>query len=455
MMEAMEVAEQPPSRFAVLGPLRRPLFRRMVSAQFVSELGDGITTVALPLYVYARTQSPLATSLTFMAELLAGVVLGVVGGVLADAFDRRHVLVFSYLTRAALLVGAVAFEPLWMVIVLGVLARAGGQLDNPSFDAMVPEHADGDLQQVLALRRVVQSVSYTIGPAVGALAVTIAGPRRALLLNALTFVIALALLARARDLDRSLAARRMASDGHGLLDRCNSMLEGVRVLLATRLVRRLILYWTIVMATVAIVMAAAIVWFEEALGVGDAWYGVSIAAYGIGATLGLTWAGGRTFRLPLATILIISAPIYAASSVLGVVAFEPWLLPVGWLIWGVAMGPEMVLGEVLVVESVPEAVRGRAFAAMAVLTMLGMAAGYGVAGPLMETIGSRATIAWTSLGILTLGLLWIGPALRDRRVTACDLCPDDVLTERLTPAAPYATVTRAPAATAVETTVPD
>ena len=97
--------------------------------------------------------------------------------------------------------------------------------------------------------------------------------------------------------------------------------------------------------------------------------------------------------------------------VIGVVAFEPWLLPIGWLIWGVAMGPELVLGEVLVVESVPEAAGGRAFAAMAVLTMIGMAAGYGVAGPLMEAIGARATIAWTSLGILALALLWIGPAL--------------------------------------------
>ena len=159
----------PSTHLAVLGPLRRPRFRRMVTAQFVSELGDGITTVALPLYVYARTASPLATSLTFMAELLAGVVLGVVGGMLADSLDRRRVLVWSYLVRAALLVAAVAVEPLWMAILFGVLARAGGQLDNPAFDAMVPEHADGDLQQVLALRRLVQSISYTIGPAVGAL----------------------------------------------------------------------------------------------------------------------------------------------------------------------------------------------------------------------------------------------------------------------------------------------
>ena len=84
------------------------------------------------------------------------------------------------------------------------------------------------------------------------------------------------------------------------------------------------------------------------------------------------------------------------------------------------MGPELVLGEVLVVESVPEDVRGRAFAAMAVLTMLGMAVGYGVAGPMVEAIGARATIAWTAVAILALALLWIGPALRDRRVLAGD-----------------------------------
>src|SRR5215204_7627956 len=90
---------------------------------------------------------------------------------------------------------------------------------------------------------------------------------------------------------------------------------------------------------------------------------------------------------------------------------------------------DLVLGEVLVVESVPETVRGRAFAAMAVLTMLGMAAGYGVAGPMIEAIGARATIAWTSLGILALALLWVGPARRDRRVLAGDRCADDVLTD--------------------------
>ena len=104
------------------------------------------------------------------------------------------------------------------------------------------------------------------------------------------------------------------------------------------------------------------------------------------------------------------------------------------------MGPELVLGEVLVVESVPEDVRGRAFAAMAVLTMLGMAVGYGVAGPMVEAIGARATIAWTAVAILALALLWVGPALRGRGIAAAARPADDVLTEHICPTTPYPTV---------------
>lgn len=382
----------------------------MVSAQFCAELGDGVTTVALPLYVFARTGSPLATALTFMGELLAGVVLGVVGGVLADGLDRRHVLLASYIARGALLVVAVAVGPLWLAIAFGVLARAGGQLDNPSFDAMVPEHAENDLQQVLALRRFIQAISYTIGPAIGALAVTVGGPRRALLLGTVAFAVAFVLLAPMRGLDGSVSERRQSNEGQAVGDRLATMLAGISLLAGIPVVRRLVGYWSFVMTTIAIVMAAALVWFEETLDVSGAWYGISIAAYGVGSTLGLAWAGGRSFRLPLAVILLISAPVYAASSALGILAETPWLLPIGWLVWGLAMGPELVLGELLVVRSVPDALRGRAFAAMGVLMTLGAAAGYGIAGVLIEWIGPRATIGWTSVAIFSLGLLWIGAA---------------------------------------------
>ncbi len=70
-------------------PLRRPTLRRLVGAQFLSETGDGVVTVALPLYVLSMTDSAIAMSLTLTAQMLGGALLGVVGGVLADRFDRQ------------------------------------------------------------------------------------------------------------------------------------------------------------------------------------------------------------------------------------------------------------------------------------------------------------------------------------------------------------------------------
>ena len=291
----------------------------MVSAQLCSELGDGITTVALPLYVYARTESPLATSLTLMAELLAGVVLGVVGGVLADGFDRQRAPVASYAGRAAVLVLAWAAGPLWLAVLFGVLARGRRPSSTTRRSTRwCPTHADG-----------------LLGPGDG---------------------------------------RR--GRGHGRPPWCGSR-------------RR-----------------------STCPGRGT---GCAIAAYGIGVDARAD-VGRQPHVPPIARRHPRSSrrPSTPSSSVIGVVALVPWLLPIGWLVWGIAMGPEMVIGEMLVVESVPEAARGRAFAAMSVLMMLGMAAGYGVAGPMIEWVGPRATIAWTSVGLLSLVLLWIGPARRPR-----------------------------------------
>lgn len=403
---------------AVFRPLRRRPLRRMVGAQFCSELGDGVVTIALPLYVYGRTGSALATALTFSVELLAGAIVGFVGGVLADGVDRQRILVASYVARALLLVAAWAADPLWLAIACGVLARASGQVDNPAFDSMVPDHAlppdpssgePGDLQQVLALRRLIQGVSFLVGPSVGAVAVELVGPRASLLVPAVAFAVALSILAPTPGLDRSLAERRRQQHEHTLVTRLQSMRDGVSVLLRTPVLRRLVLYMSAETAVVAVVLAGAVVWFEEGLDVSGSWYGISMALYGIGTTLGLAWAGSRSWRIGLPRVAALMAPIYAASNLLGVVALEPWLLGVGWLIWGIAYGPELVLAELLLVHSVPEVVRGRAWGAYAVIALLSSAAGYALAGPLLEWLGPRATLAWMSPALLALAVLWIVP----------------------------------------------
>ncbi len=383
--------------------------RHLVGAQFLAESADGILTVVLPLYVLAATDSPLAMSLTATAQMLGGAVAGVIGGVFADRFDRQHVLRISYLARAILLVAAWAAGPVALVVLLGVAARVLGQLDNPSFDALIPLQArEDDLQQVLALRRFIQSVSIIVGPAIGALLAWLIDEKRTMVVAACLFVTSLVIHLRLRGLDTDLADRRRAQHGSDWVD----LVRGMTIVVTTPFVRRLVLYWSLSLATVSMAMAAAAVWFEDTLEAPDYWYGLSVSAYGIGAALATLAFGGRRFRWSLPAILLAAAPCYAITAVVGVAAHVEWLMPIGWLLWGIAFGPEIVRAEPEFVERIEPESRGRAYAGMGVSMMLGLAAGYAVAGPMLDAFGARTTTLVTAVAILAVGGIWIGPLVR-------------------------------------------
>ncbi len=406
----MSQSPSPAAEPSVFAPLRRPRLRRMVAAQFVAETGDGISLVALPLYVWARTESEVWTSLTFAAELGFGVVLAVVGGMVSDAFDRRRVLLVSYLVRSALLFLAFAIDPLLLAVAFGITGRAMGMIDNPSFDALIPDQAEGDLQQVVAIRRLIQAVSITVGPGIGALAVTVIGPRPALALNAALFVVAFVILSTVRDLDISIEARRAARSKGQWSTTISELAAGMGVVIHTVGVRRLILHNTLVMGTVGLAMAAAVVFYERDLDAADAWYGLAIGAFGVGNAIGLGLAGGRTLSWPLPRIILAATPLYAVACAIGAAVEWPAVLAISWFLWGVLLGPEQVVSETFFVGRIDETQRGRAFAGLGVTNSLGMAAGSFLAAPLLAAFSARAVILGLGPAVLAVALLWIGPA---------------------------------------------
>lgn len=373
-----------------------------------------MVTVALPLYVLSRTDSAIAMSLTFTAQMLGGALLGIVGGVLADRFDRQRVLKASFLIRALLLVAAWLVSPVAAVVVLGVSARALGQLDNPSFDALIPDQVVDDLQQVLSLRRFIQSVSIIVGPAVGALTVWVIGEQPTLAVAAALFVAAICIHLTLPSLDHGVERRRHEHRESSWLE----LASGMAVVTTTPFVRRLVLYWFLSMATVSMAMASAAVWFEEALAAGGYWYGLSVSAYGIGTAAATLVFGRRHFTMSLPAVLLMAAPAYAATCAVCVIADVPWLFPIGWLLWGLAFGPEIVRGEPEFVHRIDASSLGRAYAGLGVAITLGMAVGYAIAGPLLDQYGARTTTYLTALAILAIGTMWIGPARRHQGLPA-------------------------------------
>jgi MFS family permease len=385
----------------------------LLVTQLIADIGDGVVTVALPLYVYERTGSATITSTVFVAEMVVGLVLAVIGGGLADRRNRRTVLLLSYAARAAIVVITAALSPLLAVMAFGVLARSIGLLDNPSFDAIIPNLADGDLQQVIGARRFTQSASILIGPAIGGVAVSLIGARATLGWASVGFAMAFLSLLTHRHVAGAVPNRTGGASA-GPSERVftvRHVLDGWHTIGAIPYARRLIVYWAITMASVAIVMVVGIVWYGETLGYGpnNPWYGFAVGAYGIGSLIGLVWAGGRTFRLPLPAILVRAIPIYTVFVVIAVVADQPWLMLLSWFGWGVALGPELVLGETAIVSRVADDARGRVSAMQLVFVQLGMAVGYAVGGPLVDLVGARVANYVVAGLTLALAGLWIGP----------------------------------------------
>ncbi len=179
-------------------------FRLLFSSGIVSYLGSMITYVALPFQVKELTGSFLAVGALGLVELLPLIVFGLWGGALADAVDRRIMMVLTEiglgLTSAILLINALLPSPkLWVIYVVAALVASMDGLQRPSLDAMVPQVVAHDqLAAASALNSLRWQFGMIIGPAIGGLIVAWQGVALAYAADVLTFFVSIGLLWRLR-----------------------------------------------------------------------------------------------------------------------------------------------------------------------------------------------------------------------------------------------------------------
>lgn len=133
------------SAAADLSPLREsPAFRRLFGGQVVSLVGTQVTAVAVPLQVFAITRSSLDVGLVGLVGLVPLIVFGLYGGAIADAVDRRRlVLITSTLT--ALVSVVLLAQAVWQLnrvsLLFGCVAVQAGcvAVDSPTRRAIVPQ----------------------------------------------------------------------------------------------------------------------------------------------------------------------------------------------------------------------------------------------------------------------------------------------------------------------------
>ena len=174
-------------------PGGRP-FHLILLALATSALGDWMYNVALLALVFGRTGSATWVALTTAARVLPVVVVGPLGGVLADRYDRRALMVGADVARTVLMVGlavvAAAGLPILLAPVLAALATAASTVTSPSVAASTARLvADDELQPANALRAAIGQGAVVAGPALGAVVLALADPATAILLNGATFAV--------------------------------------------------------------------------------------------------------------------------------------------------------------------------------------------------------------------------------------------------------------------------
>jgi MFS family permease len=178
-----------------------PQYRLLFGSQVLSVLGDRVTSIALPFAVLAVGGGVGDVALTSAAQFLPFVILALPAGVWADRLDRKRILIASDVVRLATqgLAAVLLLTGTAHVVHLVVLAAVFGAADAffaPAFSGLLPTTVSpANIQPANALRGLTFSLANVVGPVLAGVLIAYAGgPGSALVLDAASFAVSVALL---------------------------------------------------------------------------------------------------------------------------------------------------------------------------------------------------------------------------------------------------------------------
>lgn len=277
---------------SLAAPLRQRDFRLLWSGMSVSLLGDGIFLVAIAWQAYALDNQPSSLAYVGVALSLPQIIMLPVAGAVCDRVRRQMVLFWSDVARATA-VGALAVATasgsvqLWQLYLTGAVLGTAAAFASPAFDALIPELVPGDeLDRANALEQFVRPAALQLaGPAIGGLVVAVVHSAGALGIDAATFAYSALCVSRMT----RIAAPDAPAIRSGLR---HEVVEGLRYVKY-----RVWLWGTFLSATFTYLLfigpTQVLLPFiiRNEMHKGASWYGIVLAAGGVGALIGAVAMG--------------------------------------------------------------------------------------------------------------------------------------------------------------------
>jgi MFS family permease len=390
-------------------------FRQYFLGQSLSVLGDGLRTLAIPLFAYHLTHSALSTGASLVCEIGPFSLFGIVGGSLADRVDRRRLMILCDAIRCAVMTAfavTYALGALTMPLIYGglvIISLAAGAFltaQSSSIPYLVGKHRATEAVSVLIGA---ENFSNLVMPTVGGALFAIFGPFPALIFNAATYFASQLSLMRIPSLGPDAArglpsARQVSSD----------VVLGFRTLLEDRGMRAqagLAFFFNFFGFGAYSIL---IPFLKRVFDASDRDVGFFLGITAVGALLGTVFATLNARRWPFGRALVIAYVVDAVCFLPVVLAHQIWIAACAWSVSSAAASFEVsqIIGFRLRVA--PEEAVGRVMGAVRLVVLGGLLPGVLLFGWIADHRSAHLAMTITALGYVALAFIAFGtPAIRN------------------------------------------
>src|SRR6516225_4621019 len=365
-----------------------PDARALIAASAASQIGNWLYNAALLGYVYSATHSAVWVGAATIGRLLPYVLLGPVGGAVADRYSRRTILLTGDVLRMLLMVAiaaAVASDgPVALIIALTTLTSAAGCAERPAAMALLPRLVgEVRLGPANALLHTVQDLGVLIGPAIGAILLGVAPAWIAFLANGATFAVSAVLIS---------TMRPDAAPARGYASGVGQLAGGLRTVRTTPFALWLIVIVAMVEFTYGAQTVQLVVYATHSLGLGSGGYGVLLTAAGAGGVLSAL-ANGRLSTSRRVSVIVIVTGLLACATQLAYAGLQVLTIAlVVTVIGNAALVSCEVVGETALARIAPREALGRVIGIFDAVSVAAMVAGAVLAPVLVASTSLRASL---------------------------------------------------------------
>jgi MFS family permease len=393
-------------RSGALAPFEHRTFRNLWFANISSNFGGLIQGVGAAWLMTSITSSVDMVALVQASTSLPVMLFSVIGGAVADSFNRRKTMLAAqlFMLVASALLAVVTYMGLitpWLLLTFTFLIGCGTALNNPSFQASVGDVVPRDkVPAAVAANSIGFNMSRSVGPAIGGAIVAAAGAGAAFALNAVSYIALITVLFRWQP-ERSQNVIPRESIG-------GAMMSGLRYVAMSPNILQVLLRSFIFSFTGIVILALLPVIAATLLEGGPLTYGFMLGAFGVGAIGGALLTGPARQRLESESIVRCAFIGFAISALIAAVSPSQWITGFAIMIGGASWVLANSLFNVSVQLASPRWVVGRALSLYQTASFGGMALGSWTWGVFADAYSIRFALVAACISLVcgaALGLL--------------------------------------------------